>query len=72
MQVQLLLMNLCHHRNVFRVHFSYVNTFHIKLDPIMLGLLGAANHIHNHVFIKKNILYKDFIKMLIATGIICT
>lgn len=44
----------------------------IKLDLIMLGLLGAANHIHNCVFIKKIILYKDFIKMLIATRIICT
>lgn len=37
----------------------------------MLGLLGAANHIHNHVFIKKIIPYKDLIKMLIAAGIIC-
>lgn len=44
----------------------------IKLDLIMLGLLGAANHIHNCVFILKIILYKDFITMLIATGIICT
>lgn len=66
-------MILCHHRNVFRVHSSYVIVLHVnKLDLIMLGLLGAANHIHNCVFIKKIILYKDFIKMLIATGIICT
>lgn len=44
----------------------------IKLDLIMLGLLGAANRIHNCVFIKKIILYEDFIKMLIATRITCT
>lgn len=35
-------------------------------------MLGAANHIHNSVFIKKIIPYKDFINMLITTGIICT
>lgn len=44
----------------------------IKLDLIMLGLLGAANRIHNGVFNLKMILYKDFIKMLIPTRIICT
>lgn len=44
----------------------------IKPNLIILDLLWAANHIHNCVFIKEYILYKDFIEMLIATGIMCT